>query len=215
VVGLILPLSHVIDSFIIPKLIGEYSKDSISLYGIWSGAVHTIINLPVSVCYAVATVAIPSVASVRDNYAKELRIQKLLLLTIIVSIPFALGCYFFAPTAVNILFRSFSFYEKQTAIQLIKISCPIVVLLSLIQTQNAILIAKNKLYMPAFSLLLGIIVKTIVSVVLLKNPEFNIYGGAIGSIACYFLACLVNLFMIFTVKVKNDYQTFASRQRST
>ncbi|MBR2870758.1 MAG: polysaccharide biosynthesis protein [Clostridia bacterium] len=215
VVGLMIPLSHVIDSFIILKILGSYRNDATTLYGILSGAVHTVINLPVSVCYAVATVAIPSVSSVLDRQAQESRIQKLIVLTLALSIPCAIACYIFAPTVIGILFRSFSPTEKAISVGLLRTCSPIVVLLSVLQTQNAILIAKNKLYLPSLSLLLGLLLKTVVSIILLKNPEFNIYGGAIGSIACYFLSCLVNLFMIFTVKVKNDYQTFASRQRST
>ena len=83
----------------------------------------------------------------------------------------------------------------------------------MLQTENAILIGKNKLYIPSLVLFLGVIIKTFVSIFLLKVPEYNIYGGAIGLNACYFFVCLVNLFMIFGLKVKNERKALATWQR--
>jgi stage V sporulation protein B len=87
-----------------------------------------------------------------------------------------------------------------------------VVLLSLLQTGNAVLIGKGKLYKPVVSLGVGIIIKIVLSLILLKMPSLNIYGGAIGVIACYFVSTLINLFMIFNFKVKHENKTTCRRE---
>lgn len=211
-VNLLIPLSQVIDSFLIVNILSKYRSDGNVLYGILSGVVLTIINLPVSICYGISTSTMPSVSSAKNQEEKNRRIEKSLILTLAVCLPSVLCVYFFSPTIINILYRSLPIFEKQTAIKLLKITCPCILLLSLIQTQNATFIAINKLYLPSITLAVGVAIKTVVNVVLLKNPTFNVYGGGFGLIACYFFTCLVNLIIIFCLKVKNARQTLENRQ---
>ena len=138
--------------------------------------------------------------------------EKVLLLTAIFSIPCAVICYFFAPLIINILFGSLSIQDKFVAVSLLKICSPTIILLCLLQTLNAVLIAQGKFYFPTISLGVGVLVKFLVSIILLPNPKFNIYGGALGLIACYFFACLINLIMIISLRVKNECSTHCYRQ---
>lgn len=215
IVGILIPFSQVIDSFIIVKILSKYTKMATSYYGLFSGVALTIINLPVSVCYGISMVAIPSVSSGQSVEDKEKRVQKLLILTLVVAIPCAIGCYFSSPLIVRILFNSLSLEEKTITINLLRILSPCIVLLSFLQTENAILIGKNKLYFPSLSLLIGIAVKTFFNLTLLNNPVYNIYGSGFALIACYFFACLINLLMIFRLKVKDEYKILAIRQLKT
>ncbi len=198
IVGILLPLSHVIDSFLVLNILGEYLENATSLYGILSGVVATVIGLPVAICYGIATVAIPSVSKGKDSVEQNNNAKKTLLLTVAVAFPLALACYFFAPFIINFLFRRLEPTEKGVAISLLKLSSPSVLLLSFLQTSNAVLIGKGKPYLPVLSLGLGVAVKEILNFILLKIPNINIYGGAIALIACNFTVCLVNLFMIFS-----------------
>ena len=213
-VGILIPLSHLVDSFMVVNVTGQYSESATMLYGLLSGVVLTVINLPVAICYGISTVAIPSVASSNSVEQSNKRSEKLLLLTLLASVPCVIICFAFAPLIISILFKSLPYYQKEIAVSLLRWLSPCILLLSVIQTQNAILIGMNKLYAPSLNLLGGILIKTILSYVLMRNPEYNIYGVAFGVIACYFFTCLVNLFMIFTLKVKNERQAFASRQYS-
>lgn len=201
--GIALPLSHVLDSFLLVNILSTYNEKAISMFGIYSGAVHTVLNLPVALCYGVATVSVPIVAE-RIGGEEKLRAgKKSLLLTFIVAMVFALCCFLLSPLIIKILFGRFNAFESELAVGLLKVSAINIVFTSLVQTSNAILIGMGKLYSPVISLFLGVVIKTLISVVLTFNPSINIYGGAIGSIACYFFVCLVNLFIIFRFKVKN------------
>ena len=113
---------------------------------------------------------------------------------------------------LKILFRSLSGVERQTAINLLRLTSPCIVLLSILQTMNGVLIGKGKLYAPTFSLSVGVVIKIILEVLLLNNPKINIYGSGIAIIACYFFACLINLTMIFKLKVKNAVKSTYRRE---
>ena len=212
-VGVMLPLSHVIDSFTVVNVLKAYREDATSLYGLMSGTACTVIHLPVAVCYGIATVAIPAVSSAKGYKDRTKKAVNTLLLTLAASIPAALLCYYAAPTIVKILFKSLSLAESQTAVNLIRTLSPTVVLLSLLQTSNAVLIGGGKLYVPVISLSVGLIVKTVLSIILLKNPQINIYGSAIGLIACYFTVCLINLIVISKERVEHADKRTVFRRR--
>lgn len=212
VVGTLIPLSHVIDSFMIVNILSKYRQDATVLFGLLSGVALTVINLPVSICHGISTVAVPSISSIESKEEKNHRAEKTLLLTLVITVPCAIFCYLFAPFIISLLFRSLGRYEKHVAINLIKIISPCIILLSVIQTQNAILVAKNKLYLPSINLLIGVSIKIVVDLILLPIPKFNVYGGAFGLIACYFFTCLVNLISLISLKVKDERSILASRQ---
>ena len=207
-----IPLSQVIDSFLTVNLISVYDANATALYGLFSGAVMTVINLPVSICYGISAVAIPAVSSAKTEKEKSGKIKRSLLLTVVASLPCAIFCFFFAPFIINLLFRSLSAQEKITAINLLRLTSPCVVLLSLVQTTNGILVGKGKTYFPVISLGVGVAIKTVLTLILLKNPRVNVYGSSIALIACYFSVCLVNLTLIIKTRAKNATMRTYNRQ---
>lgn len=211
-VGIILPISHVVDTFLTVNIIGQYRTDATALFGLFSGAVMTVINLPVSICFGLSAVSIPAVSSSKDEEEKDRKAKNVVLLTTVISFAFFVGCFIFAPIIINILFRSLSNEEKRLAVNLLRFTSPCILLLSLVQTLNSVLIAKGRTYIPLASLSVGVAVKILLCVVLFKRPEINIYGSAIALIACYFIVCLINLIVVFKFKVRNANACNYNRQ---
>lgn len=211
-VCVIIPLSQVVDSFLMINIIGNYRNDATSLYGLLSGVVATVINLPVSVCHGLATVSIPAVSKEKSECAKRIAGKKALALTVLASLPCALIIFAFAPFIINLLFKSLDKTEMITAINLLRLTAPCIVLQSVLQTCNAVLIGHGRLYSPVISLSVGVGVKIIVNAILLSSPKLNIYGGGIALIACYFTVCLINLIMIFRTRVKHEGKIACRRQ---
>ena len=211
-VGIAIPLSQVIDSFLIVNLLSVYRPDATSLYGLFSGAATTVINLPVALCYGIAVVAIPAIAGAKNRENRDKNAVKTLLMTLTVAAPLALAVAAAAPFAVNLLFRRLSPTEKEITVNLLRIMSVNVVFLSFLQTENAVLIGKDKPYLPVLSLGIGIAVKTALMFILLPINRINIYGSAIASIACYFTACLVNLILITGLRVKNANKRACDRE---
>ncbi len=199
-IGVMLPLSNVADSFIIVNVLKGYTSDATALFGLLSGVAMTIVGLPVAVCYGIATVAVPAVSGAGGEREKNANAVKTILLTLAFSVPCAVILFFFAPEIIGFLFRSLDDAEKSVAANLLKILSPAVVFLSLLQTENAVLIGKNRLYAPVLGMFAGILTKVALDLILVRNPIINIYGGAVAVIACYFVADLINLLPIFLKK---------------
>ncbi len=202
-VGIMIPLSQVFDSFLIINILSKYLDNATTLYGLLSGVVMTVINLPVSICYGLATVAIPTISSSKSSNETNNKTKKILLLTLLFALPCAIFLFFFAPFCINMLFKNLSLLEKEISIKLLKLTSLCVVFLALIQATNAVLIGKGRLYVPVITLLIGVIIKTVLNIFLLNNSNINIYGGAIAIIACYFSVCLINL-IILKLKGKSN-----------
>ena len=203
IVGILLPFSQVIDSILTINIISGYRSDATMLFGLLSGVVMTIVNLPVSICYGISSVAIPSISKCKDEEEKRKQAIKILFFTFMVALPCFVGLAIFSPQVVNLLFRNLQPNEKSIAVKLLRLTSPCVVFLSLLQACNAVFIGKGKLYTPVINLSIGVAIKFVLSVILLSIPTINIYGGAIALNACYFSVCMINLILIFNTKVKN------------
>lgn len=211
-IGILLPFSQVVDSFLTVNILSAYRDDATALYGLLGGAVLTVVNLPVSICYGLAAVAIPAVSASKTREEENKNSVKVLLYTFIAALPCVIACFFGSRLIVNILFRNLPSSEKNTVVNLLKLVSPCILTLSLLQSANAVLIGKGKLYTPVISLSIGVVLKTILSVVLLKIPSLNIYGSGIALNACYFAVCLINLILIFSRKVENASKRTFRRQ---
>ncbi len=195
-VGIMIPLSNFIDSFYIVNILKGYMENATSMYGLFSGAVLTVIGVPVAICYGISVTAIPIISKEKEQDKKIKSVNKVLLLTLVISLVFSVCCFILANFSTDILYRRMPETEKQITAKLIKICSVNVVFLSLLQTQNAIIITMGKKYFPLFSMGIGIIIKSAISIPLLFNEKINIEGVAYGLIACYFFVNIVNLICI-------------------
>ena len=185
----LIPLSGMLDSVLIVRILSRYTSEAVSLYGLFSGGAVTVINLPVSVCYGIAAASIPAVATAKNNGGSpRKRMLFALLITLVVSIPCAVLLYFFAEPAVSLIYRSLAGEEKATLTRLVKLFSISAATLSCAQTLSACLTAQGKPKYAAFSMLIGVTAKTVLNVFLVRNPKWNIYGAAIAANVCYLLA---------------------------
>ena len=194
-IGITMPFSQVIDSFLIVNLLKNINNAT-GIYGIYSGVSLTIINLPISICHGLAVATVPSVSSAKDTFDRRDKEKYLIKITLIISSFASVFVLFLSKPLVNILFSSLPSEDKNLAIKLIKTLSVVIVLLSLLQTQNSIFIANGKYYVPLITMFISVAVKSILEYFLIKNQYINIFGGAISLITCYFIANLLNFILI-------------------
>ncbi len=191
--ALLLPLSSLLDSVLVPRLLGSYAADSITLYGLFSGGAITVINLPVSVCYGVAAASVPAVArAVSAGQGAKKRLFFALSVTLALSVPAAAALYLFAEPTAKIIFRSLSGEELEVLAGLVRVLAISAVTLSCAQTLSACLTAQGKPQYAALSMLAGVAVKTVAYLFWLKNPKISVYGLAYAANLCYLVAFLLN-----------------------
>ncbi len=190
--SILLPLSGLLDSMLVPYLLGVYEGDAVALYGLFAGGATTVVNLPVSICYGVAAASVPAVAKADAAHRKK-KIIFSLGITVLVALPSALALYFLASPAVKIIFRSLTEGELSTLVKLVKMLSLSALTLSCVQTLSACLTAQGKPQYAALSMLIAITVKTGVYALLLRKPEISVFGMAHATNLCYLVAFFLNL----------------------
>ena len=179
----------------------------VGLYGLFSGGAVTVINLPVSICYGLAAASIPAVAGERGDFKKrKKKIIFSLLITLLVSIPCAVGLYLFSPFIVKTLFRSLTGTEKEIMSSLVKVFSISAVTLSCTQTLSACLTAQGRTMRAVCSMALGIAVKTGLELLLLQNERLSVTGLAIATNVCYAVSFMFNLLFNLCAKVHKSLE---------
>lgn len=192
-----------IDSFTVKRILSTYmtSKDAQMLYGQLAGKIDTITNLPLAINIAFATALVPAISAAKAKNDRETATKRTsfsLLTSMLIGLPCVVGLIVFAQPILNLLYPN----AKQGALllQLISVS---VIFSILDQTINGALQGFGKVMVPAIALGIGCVVKLILNLLLLPIPELNIYGAAIGSIACHAVAFTI-VFNVLKKYVKLD-----------
>ena len=116
----------------------------------------------------------------------------------LIGLPCVVGMIVFAQPILNLLYPNAN--QGALLLQLISVS---VIFSILDQTINGALQGFGKVMVPAIALGIGCVVKLILNLVLLPIPSINIYGAAIGSIACHVVAFTI-VFNVLKKYVKLD-----------
>ena len=193
--AMLLPLSGLLDSVLAPRLLGAYTTDAVTLFGLFAGGAVTVINLPVSVCYGLAAASVPRVAMAveKKNASPRKRIFFSLGITALVGGFSAVGLYLFAEPAAKIIFRSLAGEELDLLIGLIQAFAVSAFTLSCVQTLSACLTAQGKPQYAALSMLVAVVVKTGLYVFWLRDPSVSVFGLVYATNIAYAVAFLLDL----------------------
>lgn len=193
----VLPFSLFIDSLLVVNLLlssGWSVEQSTILWGIDTGMVTSIVNLPVVLTLSVATVILPSLVSDMQN--KQKIVKQSFFISSAISIPCALGVMVLAPQIIQFLYPSTLLNgvinEGLIASQLLSFSAFLIVFTSVLQTQNATLQGLGYSRVPIFSMVIAFVLKTILILVLVTQPVLNIFGISIAKYAFFLTAVTLN-----------------------
>ena len=193
------PLIRTADSFLAVNLLD--CDNATALFGLYSGGAESVTSLPVAVCYALAASAIPALSG-KSGEEKFTLSSKIFNATFFVSSFSALALVLSAPLVVKILFSSLSAEDSFVLTNLLRVSAPNIVLLSLIQSFSAYFISKTQAARSGVNLILAIPVKVAVLFLTLKNPRIGVYGCAFSDTACFFVAAFLDL--VYIIKDKDN-----------
>lgn len=192
-----------IDSFTVKRILSTYMASDVAtkLYGQLSGKVDTLTNLPLAINIAFATALVPAISAAKAQNDKETATKRTsfsLLTSMIIGLPCVVGMIIFAQPILNLLYPNAN--QGALLLQLISFS---VIFSILDQTINGALQGFGKVMVPAIALGIGCVVKLILNLILLRIPQINVYGAAIGSIACHMVAFII-VFNVLKRNVKLD-----------
>ena len=200
--SLLLPLIQVLDSLLVVNLLsgaGFDTNQSTSIWGIYSGVVTSIINLPIILSLSICTSIVPEITTTSSTIDKP-KITKAFNLTLNIAIPSMFAIMILAPSIITLLygntFDSLLVDELTLSINLLVLSSFIIPLLSIMQIQNATLQGLNKSTIPLYNILLSSVLKILLVVILVKIPSIYIYGFLIANITFYLSAVILNQYYI-------------------
>ena len=193
--ALAVPLSGFIDSFLIVRLLakgGASLAQATSLYGLYSGAVGTVINLPVVISVSLAVAVIPGVSSgvAKGEYVK---VNEATGFTLTACLAISVPCFFaflvFAPDVIGLLYPGFSEDNALAAVEILRFQAINVIAASLVQLLCGMLQALGSGKSAAIYLAVAVLLKTALQALLL--PVMGIVAAPLAQLAMYILAAVL------------------------
>lgn len=161
--------------------------------------VDTLVSFPLAINTAFSTALVPSISesiAKKEYKVASKRLSFSIFASIIIIFPCAIGFITLANPILQMIYPTAS--DGALILQIASIS---MIFTALNQTINGGLYGLNLPRVPVTALGIGIIVKTILNVILVSNPNINIVGAAIGSVTCQIIAFLLS-FKVIRMKLK-------------
>ncbi len=193
----ILPLILFIESFLVIGLLqisGESLNSATSLWGLNSGIVGSLINMPIVLSQAVAITLVPFVAGAEREDTKE-RFVSSVGLGVTFALPVIVGFMLIGGDLISLIYGdSLSLMQIDLSRKLLLASCFVVLFGIILQIQNSLLYGLGKGKVSLKNMVIAGVIQIILFVVL--TPLLSIWGCVISSIVFYLSASLLNYLYI-------------------
>lgn len=204
--GMIFPLTQFIDSFLVVNILKGSLGTMVATanYGLFSGPVSTLINLPVSLSLALGVAVVPHLSKNRqehDLYAIRLKTSTAIKLAVFVGVPFTTAFLTLPNQLLGFLYGSLSEREIALSAELLQIVAPTVLLLSVTQICTSVLQGLKDTKSPIINLLIGGMAKILSSVILLYTV--GIKGVAYAQLIAFSVTAVLNLISVGRLMGKN------------
>ena len=207
-VGTIMSL---IDSILVPQKLlqaGFNKTQSTILYAQLTGKASVIVNIPLTLSIALCTSLIPIIA---ESYVLKRReeikskVNLSIKMSAVIAVPCMFGLFFMAEPIMRFILPGRS--EGGNILKYLSLSIPFIIIT---QTTTSILQSVGSYIIPIINLLIGCILKIILTIVLVPISYINIYGAVIASVSAYVIVAILN---VIAMKKKlglklNPYENF-------
>lgn len=201
-------IMNLIDSILVPqKLIESGVVNATALYGQLTGKAAVLVNIPLTLSMAICTSLIPIISEQYILNRKEEMQSKIniaMKLSAVIALPCTLGMFCLAGPIMKLVF--FDKYEGIEILRYLSISIPFIIVT---QTTTSILQATNHYIRPVINLVIGCVVKIILTAVLVPIPSINVFGAVIASISAYVVVTILNLIAL-KIKTKCKVSIYES-----
>lgn len=196
----ILPTVLFVESLFVVLMLsisGLPSGTATALWGISSGVVGSLVNMPVVLTQSVAVAIVPFVAGNCAASALQSRFAEATSLVVMFCVPMILGFVLLGDTVLEVLYQSTLAPDLlHLATQMLLVMSPVVILMgSLLQTQNNMLQGLGYGKRTARHMLIAAIVQIALFVGLCMT-SLNIWGCVLASMGFYIVAFVQNAVFI-------------------
>lgn len=192
--GLVFPVIAFLDSIIIINLLNFGGFDNaVEQYGILTGPVNSVINMPIVLAMSVAVAIVPAIASALTSYdiiSIKQKTSMSLKVCILIAFPFFIGGAFLSRQVVELLYPNLSGSDSNLAWVLLAVVSVNIMLLTMLEVFNAILQGLGRLRQVLVNVCVGGVIKILFE--LLLTPIIGIIAVAFSNIVFYLVAMLLN-----------------------
>ena len=200
----IVPLANTVDSYMLKNLMSRWmtGEEALVRYGIYSGLVLPLINVPTAVAMAMSINLVPSVSAgmalsdmdhVRRESATGLRLAS------VIGFPCSIGMSLLAEPILSVLYLGSGRYTPEQIHlggELLTFSALTIVLFTQVQATSGILQGVRKHRIPMYTLIAGVACKITLNYILVNIPPVNIHGAPFASLLCYAVSMIPNLYYV-------------------
>ena len=199
----IVPLSQYIAStMLVGRLMstGMEAGMASSVYGLFSGTVIRIINIPTALALAVSMSLVPAISSakaVEDNDAVIRQTDLGMRFAFLIGLPCSIGMSVLSEPLMRFFYQG-SIAEEQLILggELLAMSGLTIILFTVVQATTSVLQGLGKQRIPMYTLLAGVICKIVLNYVLIGTPGIGIHGAPLASLVCYTVSMVPNLYYV-------------------
>lgn len=174
---------------ILSPTIAQLNEYAVILSGRLSKS-DTIINMPLALNVAFATVLVPSISGAvakGDLDEASNKISYSFLISTLLILPCVSGIIFLAGPIYQIIYPN-----AQLGADLLALMAISLIFSALTQTMSGALQGLGKVFVPAIGLLVGCVFKVVLNILLIQETSINIYGAAISTIICQIVAFIIS-----------------------
>ena len=171
----------------------QLADEAVRLSGMLSKS-DTIINMPLTLNIAFATVLVPTISAALARGDKKEAASKTsysFLISTLLILPCCIGMIVLAKPIYELLY-----HNAPMGYDLLALMSVSLIFSALAQTVNGSLQGIGKVFVPAIGIAVGCVIKLILNVTLIRIPSINIYGAAISSIICQISSFLVSFLVM-------------------
>lgn len=207
--GLVFPLCLFADSILVIRLLKLAGLDngaSVIEYGIFSGAVGTLVNVPTTLAISFAVTMIPVVAkNKRERNIKGIKEgeSSALKAILFVALPCMTALFVVAEPIMGLLYPSFSAFERARAVYLLRLSVIQIPIVSVLQLYGAYLQALDKSVLSARNMLIAGAVKLVLN---FTSIRLGIEGIILANTACYIVCAVLDVYHSRALSGKNQFK---------
>lgn len=175
-------------------------KEAMRLTGILS-KVDTLVNLPLAINLSFYSALIPEITSSiakKDYKSASRKITFSISTSLLIVIPCAIGFITLAEPILTMLYPNAS-----DGAHILQIAAVTMIFVAMNHTLQGSLFGLGKMYVPALALLTGSVVKICLNLILIRNPNINIYGAMISSFVCQIITFTI---IYATLKKSIDFK---------
>ncbi|MGE5629541.1 MAG: putative polysaccharide biosynthesis protein [Caulobacteraceae bacterium] len=193
--GSIMPVMNVLDTFIVMDRLqaaGFSLEAATSLFGQLKGMAGAFINLPQVFTIALAASLVPAISesmAKRDFDSAKRKTELAIRISLIIGLPAAFGLFILSDPIMKLIYPA----EPASLGMALRYLSMAVIFLNLVQTMTGILQGMGKERVPVVNLVIGALVKVVVSYTLTAVPIINIRGAALGTVAGYAVSATLNM----------------------